>query len=260
MTSMRVGPHPANQWVVSESAIDLSRSEPPLVRKVNVAAEPQHVIIDLEKTALVVVDMQNDFCAEGGYLHGCGVDCGPAQKLVEPINHLLSALRPWNVSVVWLNWAVRSDRLDIGPSMPNVHTHEKTIPAEIKAFMQNKGGWGAFDGQWGAKILDGLRVDERDIHVTKHRFSGFYATELDSILRNIGVKTLFFAGVATDICVYATLQDAMFLGYDVFLLEDCVATNSPAFCVEATNYHVRQLLGFTTKSTALVEGLQILRP
>ena len=73
-------------------------------------------------------------------------------------------------------------------------------------------------GSWGAQIVDELNPGERDIHVTKHRFSGFWDTELDSILRNMGVCTLFFAGVNADQCVMTTLEDASFLGYDVLML------------------------------------------
>ncbi len=221
------------------------------------------MVIDLGRTAIVVVDMQNDFCAEGGYLGRCGVDCGPAQKLIAPINRLLSTMRPLDVPVIWLNWAVRPDRLDIGPSMPHVHVHKQDAadPGGVSAaLMQSKGGWGAFAGQWGAEIVAGLHVAAGDIHVAKRRFSGFFQTELDAVLRNMGVSTLFFAGVATDICVLATLQDAMFLGYDVLMLDDCVATNSPEYCVQAARHHVKQLFGFLTLSTSLIEGIRDFRP
>jgi nicotinamidase-related amidase len=75
----------------------------------------------------------------------------------------------------------------------------------------------------------------------------------------MNITTLFFAGVAMDICVFATLQDAMFLGYDVLMLEDCVATNSPSFCVEATKHHITQLLGFVTASTSLINRTEVAR-
>ena len=261
--SVRVGSHPANRWIVSESGVDLSRSEPRPARKIRVAAEPQDVVIDLGRTAIVVVDMQNDFCAEGGYLSRSGVDCGPAQRLIAPIDRLLQAVRPLDVPVIWLNWSVRPDRLDLGPALPHVHNHDlvDADPGGVStAFLQSKGGWGAFAGQWGAEIVHGLHVEAQDIHVSKRRFSGFFATELDAVLRNMGVSTLFFAGVATDICVLATLQDAMFLGYDVLMMDDCVATNSPEYCVQAAKYHVKQLFGFMTRSTSLMDGIKEIDP
>jgi simple sugar transport system permease protein len=111
-------------------------------------------------------------------------------------------------------------------------------------------------GGWGAQIVDEIAPGDQDIHVTKHRFSGFWDTELDSILRNMGVKTLFFAGVNMDQCVMTTLEDATFLGYDVLMMEDCVATTSPEYCIQATIYNVKLLFGFVTTSSALIEGMQ----
>ena len=102
------------------------------------------------------------------------------------------------------------------------------------------------EGSWGAQIVDELVPDARDIRVTKYRYSGFWDTPLDTILRNLGVTTLFFAGVNADQCVMTTLQDAMFLGYDCVMVEDCVGTTSPGYCMEATLYNVKLLFGFVT--------------
>ncbi|MGA2943193.1 MAG: cysteine hydrolase family protein, partial [Xanthobacteraceae bacterium] len=84
------------------------------------------------------------------------------------------------------------------------------------------------------------------------RMSGFQDTMLDSILRNLNVTTLLFAGVNADQCVLCTLQSANFLGYDCFLIEDCSATTSPDYCMAATIYNVRQCFGFVTSSEAIV--------
>jgi nicotinamidase-related amidase len=85
--------------------------------------------------------------------------------------------------------------------------------------------------------------------------SGFWDTPLDSILRNLRLDTLLFAGVNLDQCVLHTLADANFLGYDTVLLEDCSATTNPDFCREATLLNVRQIFGFTVTSAALLGGL-----
>jgi nicotinamidase-related amidase len=78
---------------------------------------------------------------------------------------------------------------------------------------------------------------------------------LDSILRNIGVTTLMFAGINADQCVLCTLQDANFRGYDCLLLEDCAATTSPDYCLAATIYNVRQCFGFVVRSEKIVAEL-----
>src|SRR6202043_1568418 len=110
-------------------------------------------------------------------------------------------------------------------------------------------------GSWSAAIFDELVVDPSDIHVAKYRMSGFQDTELDSILRNLGVATLMFAGVNADQCVLCTLQDANFRGYDCLLLGDCAATTSPDYCMAATTYNVRQCFGFVMESGAVATAL-----
>lgn len=248
-----MGATTAHRWLVNAETVDLSRATPHVVRAITIAAEPQRVVFDARKSALVIVDMQNDFCAAGGYLDYRGVDYTPDRAPIAPLAKLVPRMRAEGIPVVWLNWGVRADLLDIYPSLLHAHTHDgtgaglgETIPGGAPILRQ---------GSWGAAVVDGLDPMPSDIHVTKCRFSGFWNTPLDSILRNLGVNTLFFAGVNADQCVMTTLQDASFLGYDVLMLDDCVATTSPAYCMEATRYNVKLLFGFMTDSTALAAGL-----
>jgi nicotinamidase-related amidase len=108
---------------------------------------------------------------------------------------------------------------------------------------------------WAAAVVDELMIEPQDIRVDKYRISGFWDTPLDSILRNLGARTLFFAGVNTDQCVMHTLTDANFLGYGCVLLQDCCATNSPAFCGEAAVWNVKKCFGFVTTSGDVIEQL-----
>lgn len=248
-----MGSHPANRWLVSKDEVDMSRAERRPVRKVRIRARPQRVVFDANKAALIVVDMQNDFCAKGGYLDYRGIDVTPDRKPIAALKRLVPALRADGMPVVWLNWGVRGDLLNVSPSLLHAHTQDgsgaglgETIPGGAPILRR---------GSWGAAIVDELNPGDQDIHVTKHRFSGFWDTELDSILRNMDVRTLFFAGVNADQCVMTSLQDAMFLGYDVLMLEDCVGTTSPEYCMQATAYNVELLFGFMTDAEALLEGL-----
>lgn len=249
-----MGSHPGNRWLVSRAKVDLSRADQRPVRAIYVDAQPQAVTIDANRSALVVVDMQNDFCSKGGYLDHRGIDITPDRAPIAPISALVPILRSQGVPIVWLNWGVRHDLLNIPPSLLHAHTHDgsgaglgERIPGGAEILRQ---------GSWGAQIVDELDPGDQDIHVTKHRFSGFWDTELDSILRNMGVRTLFFAGVNADQCVMTTLEDASFLGYDVIMLRDCVGTTSPDYCMQATEYNVKLLFGFMASSGSLIEGLQ----
>ena len=88
-------------------------------------------------------------------------------------------------------------------------------------------------GSWGAQVVDEINPGGKDVQIIKHRFSAFWDTETDAVLRNLGIKTLFVGGVNMDQCVMTTLEDASFLGYDTVLVEDGTATTSPDYCVQA---------------------------
>lgn len=241
----------AHQWRVGPDTVSLVR---PVVeaRPAELAAEPQSLVVDWARSAFVVVDMQNDFCAKGGYLDYRGVDYTLDRKPIEPIKRTVAALRPLGIPIVWLNWGVRPDLLNTSPALLHAHTPDgrgaglgEVIPGGAPILVE---------GSWGAALVDELVPEPADIRVTKYRFSGFWDTPLDSILKNLGVTTLFFAGVNADQCVMTTLQDAMFLGYDCILVEDCVGTTSPDYCMQATLYNVKLLFGFVTRSSALLDA------
>jgi nicotinamidase-related amidase len=243
-----------NQWRVGKTQVSLVRA-PVEPKRLSIDAQPQNLVLDAARSAFIVVDMQNDFCAKGGYLDYRGVDVTPDQKPIEPIAQIVPELRALGVPIVWLNWGVRPDLLNSSPSLLHAHCPDGTgaglgenIPGRSTPIL--------VEGSWGAGIVDGLVPDERDIRVTKYRYSGFWDTELDTILRNLGVTTLFFAGVNADQCVMSTLQDAMFLGYDCIMVEDCVGTTSPEYCMQATLYNVKLLYGFVTRSEAIRRGIE----
>jgi nicotinamidase-related amidase len=253
MTQVELGPSPQNAWRVSDVEADLVRCPlAPLVAMI--AAEPQRVRLDLRRSACVVIDMQNDFCAPDGWLHHIGVDIAPARRPIAPLQLLLPRLRQVQVPVIWLNWGNRPDRLNLSPSLLHVYKPNgrgvglgDKLPGSGAPVLQKD--------SWAAAIVDELVPAEGDIHVDKYRMSGFWDTPLDSILRNLGVTTMLFAGVNLDQCVMCTLQDANFLGYDCILIEDCAATTSPEFCRDATLYNVKQCFGFVTASTAIEDAL-----
>ena len=241
-----------NQWRVSQDAVDLVRPPRP-ARPVAFDAKPQRLTIDLARTAVIVIDMQNDFCAPDGWLASIGVDIAPARRPIAPLNTLLAALRQAGAPVLWVNWGNRPDLLNASPSLLHVYkpTGEgiglgDTLPHGARVLER---------GSPSAAIVEGLAVAESDIHIAKMRMSGFWDTELDQVLRNLGATTLIFGGVNADQCVLATLMDANFLGYDCILLEDGAATTSPPCCWDATIYNVRQCFGFTALGTEIAASV-----
>jgi nicotinamidase-related amidase len=229
--------------------------EPVPPRPVVLPATPQQVTFDLRRSALVVIDMQNDFCHADGWLASIGVDTAPARAPIAPLQALLPAWRQAGARVVWLNWGNRPDQLNLSPAL--LHVYKPTgRGVGLGDPLPGRGAPVLQAGSWAAAVVDELAPEPADVHVDKYRMSGFWDTPLDSILRNLGVTTLLFAGVNADQCVLCTLQDANFLGYDCLLLQDCTATTSPAFCMEATLYNVRQCFGFVAQSAALREALR----
>jgi nicotinamidase-related amidase len=255
-----LGDQERDHYQINSSTVDMTRlPSKPIV--VSIAAQPQNIVVDLRKAAVIVIDMQNDFCSKDGWFDSMGVDVSPVGKLYQPIRRSVAAMRSRDVPIIWLNWGVRGDKANLSPVTlypfnrvgcgtglaDPIKGRPPRTPNSPNGVLQKDA--------WGAAVVEELAPHSGDIFVDKHRISGFWDTPLDSILRNLSVKTLFFAGINTDQCVLATLMDANFHGYDTILLEDCTATNSPDFCMQATLHNVRFCFGFTVKCDDLVSGV-----
>ena len=244
---------PPNGWLVNDKVADISR-QPAAPRLLMLPTDTKQVGLDLNKTACLVVDMQNDFCHPDGWLASIGVDVTPTQAAVNGLKSLLPQLREAQIPILWVNWGNRPDLLNISAGLRHVYNPTGTgvglgdpLPANGAPVLAK--------GSWAAAVVDELTSQPADIWVDKYRMSGFWDTPLDSILRNLGKTTLLFAGVNIDQCVMATLQDANFLGYDCILLRDCSATTSPDYCFQATIYNVNQCFGFVSDGRTLANAL-----
>lgn len=245
---------PPNAWYVDATTADLTRPAlPPQI--VSLQTETKTLTLDLSKAAMLVIDMQNDFCHVDGWLAHIGVDVTPARSPIGPLQGLLPVLRSHQVPIIWVNWGNRPDLLNISPAA--LHVYKPTgegvglgdpLPVNQAPVLTV--------GSWAAAVVDELEQKPEDIRVDKYRMSGFWDTPLDSILKNLGRTTLFFSGVNADQCVMTTLQDANFLGYDCILVKDCTATTSPEYCWLATIYNVNQCFGFTADSHAIVDAIK----
>jgi nicotinamidase-related amidase len=245
---------PPNAWTVNEAIADITR--PPLESHiVTLATETKTLRLDLAKTAILAIDMQNDFCHPDGWLAHIGVDVTPARSPIEPLKTLLPQLRAANIPVIWVNWGNRPDLMNISASSRHVY-NPTGVGVGLGDPLPKNGAKVLMAGSWAAAVVDELDQKPEDICVDKYRMSGFWDTPLDSILRNLGKTTLLFAGVNADQCVMATLQDANFLGYDCILVKDCTATTSPEYCWLATLYNVKQCFGFVTDLQAILEAIK----
>src|SRR4029077_2013200 len=192
-------------------------------RFVRLDAKPQPIAIDTARTALIVVDMQNDFGSKGGLFDRAGLDISMIQKAVGPTARVLTSARDAGITVIYLKMAFRPDLSDLGASdSPNRARHMmfgvgKTVRApdgtESRILIRD---------MWNTDILSELKPQDKDVVIYKHRFSGFYETDLDDSLKQLGVKYLIVTGCTTSVCVESTVRDAMFRDYSCVLLADCM--------------------------------------
>jgi nicotinamidase-related amidase len=250
---MKFGPAEHNAWSASDAAVSLVR-QPLLPRTLRFASSPLDLEIDLARSAVVVVDMQNDFCHKQGWFAQKGVNLRATRRPIPVLKKLLPSWRDAGGQVVWLNWGIRADRMNLSPT---IHYKGKRTAAGVGYAERSPidRGLSVVSGEWGAHVIDELKVEPADLSVDKHRLSGFWDNELDSILRLRGITTLLFVGINTDRCVFSTLQDAAFLGYDCILLKDACSTPSPAYVTRSILFIVEQLHGFVATAQSLMAAL-----
>ena len=159
----------------------------------------QHSLgFDAARSAVLVVDMLNDFLEPTG-----AMPLPEGDRLYAPIGRLLASARAHGSAVIWV-----------------CDTH----PPVDREF--DKRSTHCLAGTWGAQIVEALEPRDDEYRVFKRRYSGFYETDLDLRLRELGVAHVILAGVVTNICVRSTAHDAFFRGYDVIVPRDCVAATS----------------------------------
>jgi ureidoacrylate peracid hydrolase len=162
-----------------------------------------------EHTALLVIDMQNDFCAVGGYIDKTSkLDVSGCEKVADAINVAVDAARAAGVKIVWIRANYEPQYL--ADPMKARHA-QRGITKEVCCAGDT----------WGYDFFK-LKPREGEFFVEKHRYDAFHGTRLDDILRNHSIKTLVCTGVVTNVCVESTVRSGFFRGYYVVVPEDCV--------------------------------------
>ena len=220
-------------------------------RLVQLNAKPEPIQIDLSRTAVVVVDMQNDFCSKGGLLEFQGIDLSIIQAIVPQIRTVLSTARKVGLKIIYLKMAYRPDLSDLGPEgSPNWNANrEAGKPVKAPNGVESRI---LIRDTWNTEIIDELKPEPRDISLYKTRFSGFYQTDLDSTLKSLGIRYLIVVGCTTSICVESTIRDAEFRDYSPILLSDCTAEPQgyglPRSNHEASLFIIRENFGWVSTS------------
>lgn len=207
-------------------------------------ARPEPVRVDPRTTAVVVIDMQNAYASEGGYVDLAGFDVSGAASVIGRIAQVLDVARRAGMSVIYLQNGWDADYVEAGtPASPNWHKSNalKTMRArpELSGQLLARGGWDY-------ELVDALTPQPGDIRLHKTRYSAFFNSQLDSVLRSRGIRTIIFVGIASNVCVESTLRDGFHLEYFGVMLEDATHHLGPDFVRDATIYNVEKFFGWVS--------------
>ncbi|MBI2854175.1 MAG: cysteine hydrolase [Chloroflexi bacterium] len=189
-------------------------------------------MVNPRNAAVLVIDIQNDFCHPEGGVAKKGVDVSLMMGVVPNIVNLVDQGRRAKVPIIFIRtghtrWTRSEAWVNKNGDIPNL----------------------CEEGSWGAQLYRITPLPDERV-VVKYRFSGFIGTNLDLVLRNAGVKTVIMSGVTTNTCVESTARQAFMMDYNVVFLSDCTAARSKEFH-EATLQNIRMTFGFVRTSTDL---------
>lgn len=225
-----------------------------------IPARPSAFNLSPQSSAVIVVDMQNDFADSQGMFARAGIPVDEIRAVVEPTRRVLDAARRHGVLIVYLVMQFNEDLSNAGSTdAPNRQRHIAIGVGQQIVAPDGSGSRVLIRDTWNTRILDELAPQPDDLVIPKHRYSGFFETDLDSVLREHGITSLLFTGCTTSVCVESTLRDAFYRDYRCILLTDCCAepigSDQTRTNHEASLTVIETMFGWTTHSSNILKSL-----
>ncbi|ASC71831.1 Peroxyureidoacrylate/ureidoacrylate amidohydrolase RutB [Halomicronema hongdechloris C2206] len=206
-----------------------------------------------ENTALIVIDMQTDFCGKGGYVDAMGYDLTLTRTPIQPLQTLLAVMRP-------LGYTIMHTREGHRPDLSDLPENKQWRSRQIGAGIGDPGPCGKIlvRGEPGWEIIPELAPLPGEIVIDKPGKGAFYATDLDLLLRQLGMQNLILTGITTDVCVHTTMREANDRGYECLMLSDCTGRHRlrQLFGRPEDDHDARGVFGAVATSSDLIEAIQ----